>query len=94
MPLHPIGGDMAWWEYEAEKKYPFIPAETDPEVDRAGTAGVLIFLGALAGLGFAIAGLFLQAWSVATWGMLGAVALAAIGGWLLPSGSKVRPTEH
>ena len=79
---------MAWWQYEPEKKYPFVPAETDPEVDRAGTAGMLILLACVAGVGFAVAGLFLQAWTVATWGMLGSIAVAALGGWLMPSAPK------
>jgi hypothetical protein len=85
---------MPWWQYEPEKKYPFVPAETDPAIDRAGAAGTLTLLACVAAVGFAIAGLLFQAWAVATWGMLGSVAVAVLGGWLLPASRKGRSTAR
>lgn len=81
---------MAWWQYEPERKLPHAPAETDPAVDRAGSALMLLLAALLVFIGSLVYGLFARAW---TEGLIG-LAVAGVlmfASWLLMPRATARP---
>ena len=74
---------MPWWQYEPEKKYPFVPAE-DPAEERVGYAAVLLVGGVLGFFGFILFAFLTRNWEMGNWGMAGSFAVAMLGHWLMP----------
>lgn len=75
---------MAWWQYEPEKKYPFVPAETDPEVDRAGLALLLLVAALFVFMGSFLYALFARAWTEGLIGLGVAGVLMLASRFLMP----------
>jgi hypothetical protein len=81
---------MPWWEYESEKKYPFVPAETDPAVDRAGTAFMVLLAALCVFIGSLAYALFARAWTEGLIGLGVAGALMLASRLLMPKPSARR----
>ena len=84
---------MPWWEFEPDKKYPFVAADPMPDSGRVGFAVALMVGGFLLFAVSVIGGLFFRAWGSALWGMALAAGLACLGRLVMPKGStpKLRP---
>lgn len=87
--LAPVGKPMPWYEYEPDKKYPWVPADPPALGWRLAVGGLALVLAAL----FAVATLaswIFGAWFLAEWMVAGFVVCSVIGWLTIPRNRKPR----
>jgi hypothetical protein len=81
---------MPWWEYEPDKKYPWVPFERSRSGDFRIPASIVCLVAAIASMLGAIAAFFMGASFAGGWGVALSIALTCASYWLMPSGKRSR----
>jgi hypothetical protein len=82
---------MPWWEYESDKKYPWVPLDPGPQPgDFRIPASIFCLLAAAVLMICAIVALFIGAVAVAGWGVGLSIVLTVLSRLLMPSSGSRR----